>query len=104
MGHGKGEHDGARACIKCAMWKYQMNYEWVHLNDGHDVVEWCKTHFASDEVENHKWRVDKYHIEGMCRIIVCQTMALSGSEKLANQGYVNLTHNFKVVMAFILNL
>ena len=30
-----------------------------------------------------------------------QTMILSGSEKSANQGYVNLTHNFKVVMEFI---
>ena len=38
---------------------------------------------------------------GMCRIMVYQTMALSGSEKPANQGYVNLTHNFKVVMDFI---
>ena len=38
---------------------------------------------------------------GMCRIMVYQTMALSGSEKLANQGYVNLTHNFKVVLDFI---
>ena len=28
-------------------------------------------------------------------------MALSGSEKLAYQGYVNLTHNFKVVLDFI---
>ena len=38
---------------------------------------------------------------GMCKIMVNQTMALSGSEKPANQGYVNLTHNFKVVMGFI---
>ena len=37
----------------------------------------------------------------MCRIMVNQTMALSGNEKLANQGYIKLTHNFKVVMGFI---
>ena len=37
----------------------------------------------------------------MCRIMVNQTMALSGSKNLTNQGYVNLTHNFKVVMGFI---
>ena len=30
-----------------------------------------------------------------------QTMALSGSEKSTNEGSVNLTHNFKVVMDFI---
>ena len=27
-----------------------MNYQRVHVNDAHDVVEWCKTHFALDEV------------------------------------------------------
>lgn len=27
-----------------------MNYQGVHINDAHDVVEWCKTHFALDEV------------------------------------------------------
>ena len=27
-----------------------MNYQGVHVNDAHDVVEWCKTHFALDEV------------------------------------------------------
>ena len=49
-GHGKGEHDGVGACIKCALRKYQMNYQGVCVNDTHDVVEWCKTHFALDEV------------------------------------------------------
>ena len=28
-----------------------MNYQGVHVNDAHDVVEWCKSHFALDEVE-----------------------------------------------------
>ena len=46
----KGEHDGVGACIKCALRKYQMNYQRVCVNDAHDVVEWCETHFASDEV------------------------------------------------------
>ena len=44
-GHGKCEHDGARACIKRALRKYQMNYQGVRINDAHDVVEWCKAHF-----------------------------------------------------------
>ena len=48
-GHGKCEHDGG-ACIKHALQKYQMNYQWVHVSDAHDVVEWCKTHFVSNEV------------------------------------------------------
>ena len=27
-----------------------MNYKGVHIDNAHDVVEWCKTHFALDEV------------------------------------------------------
>ena len=49
-GHGKGEHDGVGACIKCALRKYQMNYQGVCVNDAHHVVEWCKTHFALNKV------------------------------------------------------
>ena len=36
-----------------------------------------------------------------CRIMVNQTMALSGSKQAKNWGYVNLTHNSKVVLDFI---
>ena len=43
----------------------------------------------------------RFSLLGMCKIMVYQTMALSGSEKSANQVYVNLTHNFEVVMDFI---
>ena len=49
-GHGKGEHDGVGACIKCALQKYQMNYQGGHVNDAHDIVEWGKTYFSLDEV------------------------------------------------------
>ena len=27
-----------------------MNYKGARINNAHDVVEWCKTHFSSDEV------------------------------------------------------
>ena len=40
-------------------------------------------------------------LEAMCRIMVNQTMALSGNEKLTNQGYVNLPPNCKVILKFI---
>ena len=49
-GHGKGEHDGAGACIKRALRKHQMSYPEDHLDNAHDVVEWCKKHFASNVV------------------------------------------------------
>lgn len=35
--HGKGEHDGVGACIKRSLWKYQMNYKGVCINNTHDV-------------------------------------------------------------------
>ena len=37
----------------------------------------------------------------MCRIMVNQTIALSGSEKPLYQGFVKLTDNFKVALDFI---
>ena len=49
-GHGKVEHDVVGSCIKHALQKYQMNCKGVHINNAHDVVEWCKTHFASNKV------------------------------------------------------
>ena len=27
-----------------------MNYKGFHIDNAHDVFEWCKTHFASDKV------------------------------------------------------
>lgn len=48
-GHGKGEHDSARACIKHALRKYQMNYQGLCIKYAHDVVEWCKTHITPNE-------------------------------------------------------
>ncbi|KAH9325154.1 hypothetical protein KI387_005332, partial [Taxus chinensis] len=45
-GHGKGEHDGAGACIKRALKKQSFDYEGDRLIDAHTVVEWCKKHFA----------------------------------------------------------
>ena len=45
-GQGNGEHDGAGACIKCALRKYQMDYKGYHINNSHDVVEWYKTHLT----------------------------------------------------------
>ena len=42
----------------------------------------------------------KISILGMCRIMVNQTMPLSGNEKSVNRGYANLMCNFKLGMNF----
>ena len=48
MGHGKGEHDGAGACIKRALRRHQLNHESERFRDAKDVVEWCKSHMSVD--------------------------------------------------------
>ena len=40
-GHGKVEHDGAGACIKQALQRYQMNPYARRLVDAKEVVQWC---------------------------------------------------------------
>ena len=40
-GHGKGEHDGARACIKRALRRYQMDLSTNRLVSVEQVVQWC---------------------------------------------------------------
>ena len=41
-GHGKGEHDGAGACIKRVLRRYQMNHFARRLANAEEVVQWCK--------------------------------------------------------------
>ena len=42
MRHGKGEHDGVGAYIKCSLRRYQMNHSSSRLENSNDVVNWCK--------------------------------------------------------------
>ena len=39
--HGKGEYDGAGACIKRALRRYQMNPSTNQLVSAKEVVQWC---------------------------------------------------------------
>ena len=41
-GHGKGEHDGAGACVKRALQRYWMNPHEDRFESSYQVVEWCK--------------------------------------------------------------
>lgn len=39
--HGKGEHDGAGACIKSALAREELKYkDSVNLTDARSIVEW----------------------------------------------------------------
>ena len=40
-GDGKGEHDGADACIKIAFRREEMKFTGVHLRDAASIVQWC---------------------------------------------------------------
>ena len=41
-GHGKAEHDGAGACVKYALRRYQLNHSASEHANYLDVVNWCK--------------------------------------------------------------
>ena len=41
IGHGKGEHDGACACVKLALRRYQMSHSAYQLKCSVEVVDWC---------------------------------------------------------------
>ena len=40
-GHGKGEHDGAGACVKRALVKEQLKISTTELLDARSIVDWC---------------------------------------------------------------
>lgn len=39
--HGKGEHDGAEACVKRALVKEKLKISATQLLDAPSIVEWC---------------------------------------------------------------
>ncbi|KAH9325124.1 hypothetical protein KI387_005302, partial [Taxus chinensis] len=43
-GHGKGEHDGAGACVKRALTREELKYkDGAKLIDVKSIVEWCNS-------------------------------------------------------------
>ena len=42
-GHGKGEHDGAGACVKRDLVKEQLKILGVELLDTCSIVDWCSS-------------------------------------------------------------
>ena len=47
-GHGKGDHDGAGACVKRALRRYQLCRDSQRFRDARQVVDWCTHHMGVD--------------------------------------------------------
>ena len=42
-GYGKGEHDGAGACLKRALVKEQLRISGANFSNAHSIVDWCSS-------------------------------------------------------------
>ena len=51
-GHGKGEHDGAGACIKTALRREEMKFTSARLLDAASIVQWCASFMGEQEQGN----------------------------------------------------
>ena len=45
-GHGKGEHDGAGACVKRALRRYQLQHDAIDLKCSTQVLELCNVYLS----------------------------------------------------------
>ena len=55
-GHGKGEHDGAGACVKRALPRYQLQHDSVRLRDVQHVSDWCREHIGTSAASSFRRR------------------------------------------------
>jgi len=52
-GHGKGEHDGAGACVKRALSREQIKFEdLVKFQDACKIMDWCSVNISTRSKEN----------------------------------------------------
>ena len=47
--HGKGEHDGAGACVKRSLVKEQLKISREDLLDAHSIIDWCSSTLSQGE-------------------------------------------------------
>ena len=52
-GHGKGEHDGASACIKTALRREEMKFIGALLRDNAYIVKWCASVMGEKATRKH---------------------------------------------------
>ncbi len=53
MGHGKGPHDGARACLKWALWKEQLKANGIPFQNITQVVSFIQSSMNLEHVYEH---------------------------------------------------
>ena len=82
-GHGKGEHDGAGACVKRILAREQLKFEdSIKFKNAHEIVDWCNRRLSapgsSDYSTVHRffWLVEE---ENIVSRVDCET--ISGSTK-----------------------
>jgi len=69
VGHGKGEHDGARACIKRAITQEELKYkDNAKLIDAKPIIEWCNALMGPGNegkslIHRFFWLIDDTNIE-----------------------------------------
>ena len=52
-GHGKGEHDGAGACIKTTLRREEMKFIGARLRDAASIVQWCASIMGEQATRKH---------------------------------------------------
>lgn len=55
-GHGKGEHDGAGACVKRALRRHQLRRDSERFRDARQVVDWCTAHMTTSAASSFPQR------------------------------------------------
>ena len=62
-GHGKGEHDGAGACIKTALRRQEMKFTNVSIiRDVKSIVEWCSSNMGEGARMQEDQSTRKAHV------------------------------------------
>jgi len=68
-GHGKGEHDGAGACVKRILARQQLKFEdAIKFKDACGIVDWCNTRLCTpgsseySTVHRFFWLVEEENI------------------------------------------
>ena len=69
VGHGKGEHDGAEACVKRALSREELKYEGgTILENAKIIVQWCNSmmrlgNIGKSMVSRYFWLICEPNIE-----------------------------------------
>ena len=81
-GHGKGEHDGAGACVKRALSREQLKFEEkAKLKNAHEIVEWCNKYLYTGSSQNSTIKRFFYLVEENNIPSRCDCDTISGSAK-----------------------